>query len=324
MWSKIISFLKNIFRINNSNTNVDEEVSCSTLISYIEGDNMSSVNKYALLIGINKYLEPGNDLSGCVNDTEDIWELLIKKYNFKADNIRVLNDSRATKNNILDRLEWLISSLKSGDIAFLQYSGHGSYVRDRNNDELDDSRDEIFCPYNFDWDDPLTDDILAEYFKRIPDGAFLFFISDSCHSGTINRGSFSNPHPKEGDFKNRFIMPPFDIDARCRGRELKTASIGRRISSKAKDNVSYVDQKHLLISGCRDNQTSADAYIGSRWNGALTRTLIDIIDDDENMSLLDIHKELIKRLKDSEYTQVPQLNGPKDILNKTVSKILKC
>ena len=44
--------------------------------------------KYALLVGINKYQSPGNDLKGCVNDVEDVWTLLTENYGFEKDNTK--------------------------------------------------------------------------------------------------------------------------------------------------------------------------------------------------------------------------------------------
>ena len=79
--------------------------------------------KRALLVGVNKYLEPGNDLSGCVNDVTDVYELLTTKFGFEADNVRVLTDARATQANILVRLEWLVSSLEPGDVVLLLTDG---------------------------------------------------------------------------------------------------------------------------------------------------------------------------------------------------------
>ena len=52
-----------------------------------------------------------------------------------------------------------MSSGRKGDVLYLHYSGHGSNVPDKNGDEAD-HRDEILCPSDLDWKDPLTDDWL--------------------------------------------------------------------------------------------------------------------------------------------------------------------
>ena len=38
--------------------------------------------KYGLIIGINKYMQPGADLNGCVNDAEDMWKMITDNYGF--------------------------------------------------------------------------------------------------------------------------------------------------------------------------------------------------------------------------------------------------
>lgn len=145
------------------------------------------------LVGIDKYQDKRNNLNGCINDVKSMYDLLINQFGFEHDNIRMLTDHRATKKNIIKRIKWLINNSIEGDELVLHYSGHGSQVRDRNGDELNDNLDEILCPCDMNWDDPLTDDILSNIFSKKPYGVFLTFICDSCHSGTMTREIHGNP-----------------------------------------------------------------------------------------------------------------------------------
>ncbi len=141
--------------------------------------------KKALLVGINRYPDPGNELKGCVNDVRQMAETLKSRYGFPGDgNMRILTDARATTKAILDGLAWLAAGASPGDSLVFHYSGHGSQVPDRNGDETTDRLDEILCPYDLDWDHPLTDDDLAAACAGIPQGALLTVILDCCHSGT--------------------------------------------------------------------------------------------------------------------------------------------
>lgn len=150
-----------------------------------EGDNTvnSKPKKYALLVGLNKYALPNADLNGCVNDVNAMWEMLVNRYGFEADNIRTLIDERATKQAILERIHWLTEVASEGDILLYHHSGHGSHLRDRSGDELLDHEDECLISYDHDWDDPLLDDEIAKAFKKIPEGARLVFVCDTCLSG---------------------------------------------------------------------------------------------------------------------------------------------
>ena len=91
-------------------------------------------NKSALLIGIN-YTGTQNQLYGCINDAKAI-QNRIKQNGFN--NITMLTDftiKKANKSNIISEFKNLLVNAKEGDLLFLLYSGHGTYQRDRNNDE---------------------------------------------------------------------------------------------------------------------------------------------------------------------------------------------
>jgi len=77
----------------------------------------------ALLIGINAYPDPINQLNGCASDTYRVSELL-QENGFVAENIRLLTDERATRDAILDRLHWLLDDVADESMAVRQaYSG---------------------------------------------------------------------------------------------------------------------------------------------------------------------------------------------------------
>ena len=67
------------------------------------------MNNKALLVGINAYPNPNNNLRGCINDIVDM-EYFISTKNkvYAKENIKTLTDSRATKKGILDHLNWLL------------------------------------------------------------------------------------------------------------------------------------------------------------------------------------------------------------------------
>ena len=143
--------------------------------------------KKALLVGINDYPGTQNDLMGCVNDITNVYDVLVKYYGFKPSDVTLLADKRATTKAILDALGKLIASGSSGDTLVFHYSGHGSQVADPEGDEAD-GKDEIICPYDFDWDKSyIKDDDFARIFKDLKKGVTLEVILDSCHSGTGTR-----------------------------------------------------------------------------------------------------------------------------------------
>lgn len=283
-----------------------------------EGSNVPDINvtpdtsgrppiKKALLVGINKYKpELNSDLKGCVNDIENIREMLIRTYGFNPDNIRVLTDERATKAAILDRLTWLVDKLAMDDEIVFDYSGHGSRIRDREGDELDDQMDEILCPHDLNWDDPLTDDILAKIFSVVPEGVYLTVIIDACHSGTMTKELMVGGCSEKQYIKARFIMPPFDIRSRTLDREDPFEK--RSLRGVMKDG----GQNHVLLSGCKDDQTSADAYIDNKYQGAMTWAFTSSVKENPKANWKGIHAALTAKM--TGFTQNPQLSGDEDLL----------
>ncbi len=267
----------------------------------------------ALLVGINKY--PGNELNGCVNDVQDMAGMLTTKCGFAMGDIRLLTDARATTQGIRERLTWLLDGLKPGDRAFFHYSGHGAQVATRNLKAEIDGKDEVICPVDFDWSDQhlIRDKEFNKLFATVPAGVAFVWVSDSCHSGDLTK-DFSKPkgQPKT---KNRTILPPADLDWRLRTatqKNIKTLTINK---SAHNNNVA-------LISGCKSSQTSADAYIKGRYNGALTYYLLAELKKAGGLTenLTTIVKNVNIALQKGKYSQEPQLEGSTAIIAKPFLK----
>ena len=237
------------------------------------------------------------DLQGCQYDIADNMRTkLINMYGFHPDNIRMLLDDRATRSNILDRLNWLIHH-ENAELVML-YSGHGSYVADRNGDEVD-GVDEVMVCYDHDWDQPLIDDILGAHFRLIPPTSFLSFLTDSCHSASQDRAIFDKLKKHHSWPKAKHLMPPKDIAARDYLLKKHIRHIGESYS-RDQDNM-------MVFSGCRDDQTSADAFINNQWQGAFTWAYSQLIKPD--LTWADIYQQVISLLSEKGFSQVPQLNG---------------
>ena len=264
--------------------------------------------KRAVLIGINKYQVPGADLRGCVNDVTNLQKALRDHYGFASKDITVLTDLKATKKAMQAAIQKLVAGGKKGDVLLLHYSGHGSNVPDDNGDEAD-KRDEILCPTDLDWKDPLRDDWLRKAFDKLKPGVGLTVIMDCCHSGTNTRAIL----PFDAPIKERYLPSPWDLVATESGRKLRGAVTSElRVSPRAKrkrsDSV-HADICELLITGCRDTQTSADAFIKGTYNGALTYFLVESIQEARGkLSYRELHTRTLAKLK-GEYDQVPQLEG---------------
>ena len=68
--------------------------------------------KRAVCIGINDYPDEDNDLNGCVNDARAWASLLTEHFDFDAENVRLIEDSEATKVNMVGALQQLLASAR--------------------------------------------------------------------------------------------------------------------------------------------------------------------------------------------------------------------
>jgi hypothetical protein len=192
-------------------------------------------------------------------------------------------------------------------------------VPDRNGDETTDRLDEILCPYDLDWDHPLTDDDLAAACADIPQGALLTVILDCCHSGTglrdfvlpvntIPRGNFVRPcsiPPSDAPDRRRFLPHP----------ETPHPAPPRPRRPARRFGVSVTRTNAVLIAACRDDQSSADAWIDGGYHGAhtfyLCRTLAR---DPRDLACRDLVSATGTALSRAGFDQIPQLEGPAGLL----------
>ena len=87
-------------------------------------EQLKSGTNYLFAIGINTY-ENFTPLLNARKDIEDLAHVLGEHYYFDAQNIRLLCDADATRDNIIDELDGLRSKVKADDRLLIYYSGHG-------------------------------------------------------------------------------------------------------------------------------------------------------------------------------------------------------
>jgi hypothetical protein len=262
----------------------------------------------ALLVGINAY--PGAPLAGCLNDVTDMATFLTSKCGFAADSIRLLTDSRATTQAIVERLYWLLDGLTPGDRILFHYSGHGTQIALRDESGAVDRMDDAICPVDFDWTEAnmISGLQFKHIFAAVPKGVEFVWISDSCHSGALDR---EIPGPGDSPVLQRFLVPPADLAWRS------ICAIEKEITSA--DFVHSTDGLNLaLVSACRSDQTAADARFAGRPNGALTYYLLQALSKPESLTnpLTAIVSTVRTALKTADYEQEPQLTGAEATLGR--------
>lgn len=280
--------------------------------------------KKLLTVAINKYKQ--SPLMGCVNDSILLTKVLTEKYGFSSQNVKALIDNEATTKKILEGLAWLVKNAKPGDTLVFHYSGHGSQVpvEDYNNTDEDDGFDEILCPVDIDFYTNLfiRDHEAGVFFKSLPSGVNALAILDCCHSGTGLRNGVQKSLPE--NVKNRFMAPPISSLLSSPNISIDddlalytTVSTKKSLFRSSCIDLTEKQGDTVLISGCKDNQTSADAFINGRYHGALTYYLVETLKESNwKLSYENLVKSINKKLDRCLYEQDPMLEGRKDRISR--------
>jgi hypothetical protein len=235
--------------------------------------------KRAVLIGIN-YTGTDSQLSGCINDTNGLKTILTSKYAFAETNIKVLTDdtpTKPTRENILAAFTQLLQSGIAGDVLFFSYSGHGSYTEDLNRDETS-GNDEMIVPLDLKF--ILDDELKALVQRHLKKNVTLFALFDSCHSGTVL------------DLKYQYLD-----------------SLHNNANTQNNQDAETIGTV-IMLSGCTDEQTSADAHIDKKYQGAMTWAFLAALNGGTGAnSWQDLLTKMRTQLKNSAFTQIPQLSS---------------
>ena len=286
-----------------------------------------------LVIG-NNYTGTSNALNGCVNDIfnisktmknmYDVRDSTIKKLSFPEGNCNIFQedcgklkinylydvsqtggkvdpDCLPNKQNILNNLDYLVRNVSKFSTIIIHYSDHGGQLSNISDDFEETTKDSTWIPLDFRIKGEITDDYINDSFLALlKKNVNVLIISDCCHSGTI---------------------ADLPIISTSTGLYTKQPSTMKNFTGK---NAS-VTPKILCISGCTDNQTSADALLPSPFNsnqkvaqGAITNALINVLKSPAgvNQSINSILDIIRRNLKQNDFEQTPQLTSNIGIFNK--------
>lgn len=132
---------------------------------------------YALVIGIDQY-QHFPPLKTAVNDAQSIAHVLTTRYGFK---VKLLVDADATRDNIIDALDYYVTNLEQTDNFLLYYAGHGQRKGD----------DGYWFPVDARTDSTSrwisAEDVTTK--MRNLNSRHALIVADSCYSGDL-----ANPH----------------------------------------------------------------------------------------------------------------------------------
>nr|QYA18771.1 metacaspase [Clandestinovirus] len=276
---------------------------------------------FALIVATNYIKTPQARLHGCVNDALNVVDYLVKNCQVAPGRIRILVDEvdlakwkaihqdlqvfgDPTKANIFSGIDWMVScsNMGTGDKPvnlFFYYSGHGSYLRDLDGDETD-LYDETILPCDFTTGGEIIDDELRNRLTtKIGPNSRLVGVLDCCHSGSS------------------FDLPVQYLDQSINNTQRLLTSINTK--------VPFTKGSVLMMSGCRDNQTSAEAPMdGGLPAGALTTNLMSVLRSMGKRvpTWFEVWQKVKQRLTSAGYTQAPQVSSGSEVDLKTTSFVM--
>lgn len=222
----------------------------------------SGGRRRALCVGIDRY--PTAPLGGCVADAR-LWSQTLAGLGFESP--AMLLDEQATRSAILDALARLVGEGKPGDVLVFQFAGHGTQVKDLDDDELRDSKDEAFCPIDFAAGALLIDDDVAEVFNRIPDGVNVTCFIDCCHSATNTRLAGGRQKlPQDPSARARYIVASQDL-------EQKHAAFRKQRGLSRSGARTEEQMREVNFSACQADQVAMEVA----GQGEFTRRAIRVL-----------------------------------------------
>ena len=211
---------------------------------------------YVLAIGVSDYANPELKLDYPAKDARDLAAMFKKQKGklFREVTVKVLTDAEATKDEIIDALDWLQKQTTSRDVAVLFMAGHG--VNDPSSGTYQ------FLPVKGNPDKrstllPGTD--IKTTLSAIAGKAVVML--DTCHAGNVLGGK----KLRGGNDQNGFVNELASAES---GVVVFTAATGRQSSQESKEWNNGAFTKALIeaLSG------EADA----RRTGRVTVNMIDL------------------------------------------------
>ncbi|HZM90057.1 MAG TPA: caspase family protein [Blastocatellia bacterium] len=263
----------------------------------------------ALTIGLNA-VDPAHyggwsgELNACEADANDMTAIAKSA----GMTVKSLLTKAGTRARVIKEITSAASSLKSGDIFLLSYSGHGGQLPDLNGDEID-SQDETWCLY----DGELLDDEIYTLLAKFAAGVRIVVFSDSCHSGTVLKASFYPPtapaRAADGTATEvKYRNMPIEVALRTY-RDNKAFYDPILSDPKLKESRAAVKASAILLSGCQDNQLSQDGT----FNGLFTGTMLRVWNAGKfKGGYRAFHKSIVGRMppdQTSNFFRVGQLNS---------------
>ncbi len=143
-------------------------------------------NFWAVIIGIDEY-EHWPRLSTAVKDSGAIGEVLKSRYGFSETRIKRISNQEASREGILESLEWLINNVGENDNVLIYYAGHGELDKVTGYWVPIEARKEKKGAY-------VSNSTIRDYISAMK-AKHVYLVADSCFSGSLFAGAIRSKPP---------------------------------------------------------------------------------------------------------------------------------
>ncbi len=258
-----------------------------------------TVNGRALLIGCTTYdhLDPSLHLQGPANDVAMMQDLLCRRFGFPQDRVIMLTEAsgraefRPTRSNIEREFKRLGDEAQSGEQIVIFLAGHGTQQPDMtpsSDDSEPDGLDELFLPADVHaWDgsigqvpNAIVDDELRIWLQVLERrGAIVTVIVDSCHSGTMTRGTGE----RSRQIAPGVLVPLEKFPQKAIGAQQNESSVGTATTRGVRQRDVLLDTSSVIaIYAAQSTEATVERLLpidgeDRKPHGLLTYTLTQIL-----------------------------------------------
>lgn len=244
--------------------------------------------------------------------------------------------------NILAAMDWLVSEPECA--LFLHYSGHGGQVPDPDGDR-ESGFDSTIVPVDFETHGQISSDTLHRHLvSMLPQNSSLFVVFDCCHSGSALELPWVYKADEDGNINlmdnveagealmgeaQGLITGGFTFQKLGAARNLLAGAgdffaglrhefssdegrggggrEGLQSSGDFAEDWAREQRSVFMFSGCKDDQTSADAFIQGKHVGAMSDAFLRVMRHDVNWDFS--YVEVSWRRRGNEYPTAKMLGS---------------
>jgi tetratricopeptide (TPR) repeat protein len=211
-------------------------------------------DKWALVVGISNFADPGLNLKFAAKDATDFRNYLVQEAHFEPDHVKLLLDKDATRQDIVDSLgdKWLKHVANPDDLVVIYLSTHGSSAKQET------ANSNFIIPYDGNLENVVFNGIPMQWLtagiKDLVHCNRIVLLMDVCHGGAIADGA-------KGVYRSSIDLNPQKL-LTGEGQIVVASSQADQISWESKQYPNGVFTRRLL-EGLRrngDKTTLKDAY----------------------------------------------------------------